>query len=236
MERELKMQTNNLNTQNDKPANPIFERLGRIRLKFLKKGVKKTGYNKFMGFHYFTLDDIVPAAQELFFEERVCIVFSTNADRSMYAALFDMDDPNLFLKFDTGIVLPKDAPKTNEEIQQFGKIITYSRRYLYTVILDICEVDVVDEYTGMGTTGKPYASHTPPASTGYTPVANSVDEITEEQKEYLRSLYKKCQESNLCPNTRAKITQNGKAPITRDMYEEWSGIMECAINQRKQNI
>lgn len=197
----------------------FLERLERAHEKFMRAGVRKTGYNKFQKYNYFTLDDIMPVADRVLKEEGLLITFGETDDNRRCAYVTDRRNPNNVMVF-KGIPVSPEMPKTDDEVKMFGKVNTYSRRYLYMDILNICETDEVDE------------------SGAYTPVENPfpVDTITESQKEHLRELFKECQRSGLCATTRDEITRNGKNPIKIVDYNKWCKTMEFAINQRKQNI
>lgn len=131
-----------------KPMN-IMQKLAKARLMFLNEHVKKSGKNMQLEFEYFELKDIVPSATRIFDELGIATVVKFAEG---YAAMLVMnaDDPA-----ETGIefTIPyKEAPqivsKAGKEVtnplQALGATITYLRRYLYMLVLDIVEDDATD--------------------------------------------------------------------------------------------
>ncbi len=121
----------------------------------------------------------------------------------MCARVVDMDNPKDAVVFNTGIPLTLN-PKTDTEVQMFGKMQTYSRRYLYLLVLDICEPDEID--AGAGNTS--YTAT--PASTATYKQQGFDNSPTEEQKKIIRKLYQECKERNLCQPMREEITRKAK--------------------------
>lgn len=96
-----------------------------------------------MGFKYFELCDIVPTALELFAKYDVTLDFNMT-DTHVEGTLYDNSNS------DTApitFVFPKKefVPlKGMNVIQALGSEITYYRRYLYNIALDIVENDIID--------------------------------------------------------------------------------------------
>lgn len=116
------------------------------RTKFLQAGAKKTGRNADIGYKYFELDDIVPIATPIFAEVGLFVV-TTFAEDHVEGVVLDAlnagADPLV-------IRLPMRYPSENRAInpvQALGGAITYLRRYVYMVLLDICEPDAIEPTT-----------------------------------------------------------------------------------------
>jgi hypothetical protein len=58
----------------------IFEKLNEARLRFQNAGVKKTGNNKFAGYTYYELADILPEINKLANELKFCCVVNFTPD------------------------------------------------------------------------------------------------------------------------------------------------------------
>ena len=208
--------------QTKMPAETVSKRLNRARIAFAKKQIKKSGRNSFLKFDYFTLDDIIPAAREVLTAEGLSIQFEKDRkDQCMCARVVDMDNPKGAVVFNTGIPLTLN-PKTDTEVQMFGKMQTYSRRYLYLLVLDICEPDEID--AGAGNTS--YTAST--ATYQQQKFDTNNNRASEEQMKRLRALYKECQRLKLCDNLRTELTRNGKS-ITAGDCEMYCRMMEKAI-------
>ena len=136
----------------------VYQKLSEARAEFLKAPVKKSGVNRFAEFKYFELEDIVPVATNIF--EKLGLTFTTTIDNNMFVGtLYDNDNPNTIdgvITFSIPMipltVTDKNgeikAPAGMNSIQALGASITYMRRYLYMLCLDIVEADAFDATSG----------------------------------------------------------------------------------------
>lgn len=143
------------------PKNLYF-RLANVRTKFLESRIQKTGKNTTLKAMYFQLDDIVPVAMPLFNEENLLPVTSfTDTEGSL--TIIDMLDDSKTLSF-TAPVREWNGNAAVTPIQATGAMITYMRRYLYQIALDIVEVDEMEDGTMPNPTAKPVAAPKIPAT------------------------------------------------------------------------
>ena len=119
----------------------IYEKLELVKLELSKRAIKKSGQNKFAGYSYFELADLIPHILDLFNEHKLC---STMAFDKEYATLtiIDSEKPEDFLVFTSPTV--EITMKGCNEVQAAGAVQTYLRRYLFVNALDIVEADLVD--------------------------------------------------------------------------------------------
>jgi hypothetical protein len=122
----------------------IYEKLLKARSKFLTMEVKKSGHNKFAGYTYFELQDIVPAATKLCDEFKFIGLVSFDVEVAKMT-LIDIEDGTQAV-----ITSPMGAAnlKGAHEIQNIGACESYQRRYLWLAALDIIEHDALDSTTG----------------------------------------------------------------------------------------
>lgn len=119
----------------------IYELLQEVRYELSKEDLKKSGKNKHLNFDYFELKDFTPAAVRLFFEKGLCPIFSITYDQNgIEVAVLKIVKGAESITFTT----PTDNPANMSGIQALGAKITYLRRYLYMMALDLVENDVVD--------------------------------------------------------------------------------------------
>jgi len=119
----------------------IYELLQEVRLELSNTKLEKTGYNKHLNFKYFELGDFVPTATKLFAEKGLCPIFNIVYDSNgIEIAVLKIVKGSETIQFST----PTDTPSNMSGIQALGAKITYLRRYLYLIALDIVENDVVD--------------------------------------------------------------------------------------------
>ena len=127
----------------------VYQKLAQARAMFLAAGIEKSGKNIHLAFKYFELDAIVPIATKIFNE--IGIISIVNITESTAAMeIVNTDSPEDRILFSTPIVMLAENKGTNA-VQAFGATMTYYRRYLYMIALDICEPDEIDSGTNNNT-------------------------------------------------------------------------------------
>lgn len=176
-------------TTADKEMN-VYQKLLKARLMFLGSDAKKSGKNMQLAFKYFELDDIVPVATKIFeevglislvnFTGDIACITIVNTDKPseeiLFTAPFDKISP----------IVSNAGKQVTNEMQSLGSSITYMRRYLYMIALDICEPDALDSMLPHDTTirdvaqavmdsipSSPVASSTPVVAITPTAPANA---------------------------------------------------------------
>ncbi|HPS31057.1 MAG TPA: ERF family protein [bacterium] len=128
----------------------IYEKINKLRMDFLSKEVKKTGYNSFSKFYFFELKDILPVALPLCKELGITTItgFEKN-DFGIHAKMIVVNTE----KTDETIELFSAAGtadlKACHDIQNVGAVETYHRRYLWTALLELTEHDEIDLTSGI---------------------------------------------------------------------------------------
>ena len=122
----------------------IYAKLAKARQDFLAQTLTKSGKNIHAEFEYFELKDIVPVATEIFSKYGLLFLV-TFIDGKALGTLYDVENPENDIMVEFSIAhLPEPAKFRMNEIQAVGAEITYYRRYLYMMILDIVDRDEVD--------------------------------------------------------------------------------------------
>lgn len=135
--RKKKMaETKTTKTQN------IFQKLLLVRDEFAKAEVKKTGKNFQLSSTFYELRDIVPIARPIFNKYRL-LPLTTVASGKATMIVVDVDSPEEKLVFELD-VQTYDGNKAVTPPQAYGAVVTYYRRYLYMVALDIVEADYLE--------------------------------------------------------------------------------------------
>lgn len=131
----------------NKPIEPVamprnvFQRLSDARAEFHTLKLEKTGHNKFAGYMYFTLADILMPALNVFHKHGLCaIVNFQNNEASMVVRC--VDNPQDF--FTIAAPLGSALLKGCHEVQNIGAVQTYQRRYMWLAALEIVEHDALD--------------------------------------------------------------------------------------------
>ncbi len=133
----------------------VYQRLLKARAMFLEANVQKTGKNMHLSFHYFELDDIVPPATRIF-EEVGLIALPNFTNDTATITVVNTDNPwEESITFTAPFnqiapIVSNTGKQATNEMQALGSSITYMRRYLYMLALDICESDAIDANIGKG--------------------------------------------------------------------------------------
>ena len=129
-------------TSNTPKTENVYQKLLKARAMFLKSEVTKSGKNMHLAFKYFELDDIVPIATKIF--EEVGLISLVSFDENLARiSIINIDTPEEVICFTAPLVQLSENKGTNA-VQAFGSTVTYYRRYLYMIALDICEPDEID--------------------------------------------------------------------------------------------
>ncbi|WP_455645274.1 ERF family protein [Methanosphaera sp.] len=120
----------------------LLKKIMQARKMFKDKGIKKSGYNQFQKFSYYELKDIIPEAIEICLELNIATQFTYEYNRYVLK-VYDLDNLEEIEFSMPGKELPNEG-NVNNQLQNIGKVQTYTRRYLYMQFLDITENDVVD--------------------------------------------------------------------------------------------
>ena len=122
----------------------IEEKLQKCRVELQKKGLKKSGENKFAKFKYFELGDFIPTVNEMFAENKMFSNFSIDGN---IATLTIIDCEDKTSQIFTSNIADADV-KGCTAIQSLGAVHTYLKRYLYLNALEIVENDALDASVG----------------------------------------------------------------------------------------
>jgi len=138
----------------------IYARLADARDEFHKLELTKSGFNKFAGYKYFELSDFLVPAMQCLKNEGLVPVISFEAE---YASM------TVHVADDPGDIIVITSPmaeahlKGCHPIQNMGAVETYSRRYLWTTLMEVLEHDALD--------GSEPVEDTPPAKPKAKPKA-----------------------------------------------------------------
>lgn len=127
----------------------IYEKLSKVQLALMRRNIKKTGYNKFKKYHYYTLDDLMAACIEECNREGLTFFFNFRNNEAIIR-LHDWENNNesisCGLPFPELILPDEDAKnKNNLLVQDLGAAVTYLKRYLLVNLFDITDVELIDD-------------------------------------------------------------------------------------------
>ena len=123
----------------------IYEKIQLVKEEFIKRGIKKSGLNKFAGYHYYELADITPAIIELCNKHKLFTRISFDKE---LATLEIVNSENVEERVIYTSPMEELELKGANRIQALGGTETYQRRYLYMSAFDIIENDMFDAGAG----------------------------------------------------------------------------------------
>lgn len=123
----------------------IYSKLSKIRVELQNRQLKKSGHNKFAGFKYYELGDILPTINELSEKYGILNIISYSKEEAILE-IIDIENPEskILIKSPMSELTLKGA----HPIQNLGAIETYQRRYLYLTAYEIVESDYLDAVQG----------------------------------------------------------------------------------------
>ncbi len=120
----------------------VYEKLTEARVRFQELAVKKSGQNKFAGYSYYELADILPVVNKLAQEMKFAVAVAYENESGVWELHF-IDSEN-------GEKITFTAPHSTaqlkgcHEVQNLGAVMTYIKRYLYQNAFEIVEADALD--------------------------------------------------------------------------------------------
>jgi hypothetical protein len=118
----------------------VFEKLNEARLRFQNAGIQKSGQNKFAGYSYYELSDILPEINKLANELKFCCVVNFTPE----LATLDFCDLEGDGRIQFTSPMSTASLKGCHEVQNLGAVETYIKRYLYQNCFEIVENDELD--------------------------------------------------------------------------------------------
>ena len=125
----------------------LYQKLQKARIALQNTALRKSGMNKFAGFKYFELGDLLPHINNIFDDLGLFSAFNIK-DELATLTIVDTDKPEQAVQFTSPIA---DASvKGTTPVQSLGAVHTYLKRYLYLNALEIIENDMLDANVGTG--------------------------------------------------------------------------------------
>ena len=155
----------------------IYQKIMQVRCDVIDAGIKKTGHNKFSNFWYYELKDFLSFTTKAFKNIKLYSKFSitpatpTNAEMVTFKVVnsekVDEVETYTLPTAECFIGQKKDGTGGADPIQNLGGKITYLRRYMYLIVLDLIEDDEVDAKEQIAKKATP-KKHVPTTEPRYT--------------------------------------------------------------------
>lgn len=166
-EKKTTRRTKKMATATSKAPKNVYQKLIEAREKLLGN-VKQTGKNMNLAYKYFELADIVPAITPIFKELGLIAIDNFTADVATLT-IVNCDNPEEKIDFSAPFnqiapIVSNAGKQVTNDMQALGSSITYMRRYLYFLALDIVVADDIEPTVNKDTNAtesKPQAPATP---------------------------------------------------------------------------
>ena len=123
----------------------IYSKMQKARCEFQEKPLKKSGHNKFAGYHYFELGDFLPTINALLDKYNLCSHINFGKDEATLT-ITNSENPDEEMVFTSP--MSEATLKGCHAVQNLGAVQTYLRRYLWVNAFEIVESDGLDATTG----------------------------------------------------------------------------------------
>jgi hypothetical protein len=201
----------------------VYGKLIEARKRFLEAGIKKTGVNRYAEYKYFTLDEIIPAKQEIFRDLGLADVISFGEGYAILT-IFNVSNPEEHIEFLSQ--LAPDESMIKNPIQKVGAIQTYVRRYLYLLALDIIESDGIEATTDKPDPEGGEATEPKPK----TPKRPKTEKEREEIKEDL------IDQGGEATDTQIKAIKNGLKKLRAKDADKYEGYVTASVKRIKAGL
>ena len=119
----------------------VYTKLAKARKAFKNANVKKSGENKFQGYKYFELSDILNAVTDINENVGLATVENITTEKATLTVV-NATKPDETIVFE--VPMSTAELKGCHPVQQLGAAITYIRRYLYQNAYSVSEPDQLD--------------------------------------------------------------------------------------------
>lgn len=135
-----------------KVALNVYQKLIEAREKFLASEVNRSGKNMNLEFQYFELKDIVPPITHIF-KELGLVGIMKFTDTVATLTIVNTEDDEESIEFTAPFnqiqpIISNAGKQVTNDMQALGSSITYMRRYLYLIAIDICVNDEIEPDIG----------------------------------------------------------------------------------------
>lgn len=126
----------------------VYQKLIEAREKFLTSEINQSGKNMQLSFKYFELKDIVPTITHIF-KDLGLLAVARFTDTVATLTIVNTDNPEETIDFPVPFnqiqpIVSNAGKQVTNDMQALGASITYMRRYLHLIAMDICVNDEIE--------------------------------------------------------------------------------------------
>ena len=123
-------------------AKSIYEKLANMQNELLSIPISKSGKNKFGGFDYYELEDLIPPVIKLCVKYGCTLIFSFPCGKGVLK-LVNWENKEDYICIEVPFAELEKLPKMNYA-QSSGTYQTYMKRYLLLHMFQFCEGEIID--------------------------------------------------------------------------------------------
>lgn len=188
---EKKRRKAKMTTTTPKVPLNVFQKLIKAREMFLNSEINQSGKNMQLSFKYFELKDIVPTVTKIFNEVGL-IALDNFTDTTATITVVNTENPEESIPFSMPFnpiqpIVSNAGKQVTNDMQALGASVTYVRRYLYQIAMDICVNDEIEPSID-ATTNKPAKANTPAAVPTADTTKKKIPVTAEQRKEVKKEL------------------------------------------------
>lgn len=204
----------------------VYEKLIQARLMFQDENVKKSGQNKYAGYTYFELNDILPICNKICNEiKAVCVLNFTETVATLQ--FIDCEKTDDVITFSSP--MSEATLKGCHKVQNLGAVETYIKRYLYQNCFEIAENDALDSQPINQNQNNQTVNNANNSSNSGTQKKESLPKWTKEQSDSMSGLMAKF------PENRKTVYRNlMKNTAPQDLIEMARAELETLMEQSQQ--
>ena len=144
---EKTRRTKKMATSTKTPSN-VYQKLIEARERFLVSDINQSGKNMQLSFKYFELKDIVPTVTHIF-KDLGLLAVARFTDTVATLTIVNTENPEETIEFPVPFnqiqpIVSNAGKQVTNDMQALGSSITYMRRYLYLIAMDICVNDEIE--------------------------------------------------------------------------------------------
>lgn len=182
----------------------VYQKLIEAREKFLTSEINQSGKNMQLSFKYFELTDIVPTITHIFKDLGLLAVVRFT-DTVATLTIVNTDNPEETIDFPAPFnqiqpIVSNAGKQVTNDMQALGSSITYMRRYLYLIAMDICVNDEIEPSIDRNTNNQSATTSAPATPEQRQEVKQELtapaDNATDLQIKGLKNVLKKLKEAD----------------------------------------
>ena len=124
----------------------ILKKIALIQRNLMSMDIPKSGYNRFGGFHYHELEDLLPPITQQCFEQELILHFDFT-EKEAILKVMNWNDANDYIAYTVPMPPITAMNKKMNIMQSEGSYITYLKKYLLVNAFLIMEKSTVEQMT-----------------------------------------------------------------------------------------